>query len=107
MMTMLTNLGHTRTVVTKCYALIAPDGNVASALPGWSNCRAIVQISASIGAQFGQMLITLEPNGRGEGDTLSESWFFYVVAGTTSINGVTLAAGGFAYVPRGERYLVS
>jgi (S)-ureidoglycine aminohydrolase len=104
---MMNRLGLTRTVVTKSYALITPDGHVASALPGWSNCRAIVQISATLGAHFGQMLITLDANGRVEGETRGESWFFYVVSGSTTINRARLTAGGFAYVPPGERYAIS
>jgi (S)-ureidoglycine aminohydrolase len=104
---MITRLGLTRTIVTTRYALIAPDGHVASALPGWTRCRAIVQISASMGARFSQYHITLEPGGRGEGETNGDSWFFFVVAGAATVNGATLSPGGFAYVPPDERYVVS
>jgi (S)-ureidoglycine aminohydrolase len=104
---MITRLGQTRTVVTTRYALIAPDGHVASALPGWTRCRAIVQISASMGARFSQYQITLEPGGRGEGETNGDSWFFFVVSGAATVNGAALSQGGFAYVPPDERYVVS
>ncbi len=106
---MMNRLGHSRTIVTKSYALISPDSHVASALPGWSNCRAIVQISATMGAQFSQLLITLDANGRGtgEGDTLAESWFFFVVSGSVTLNRIALTAGGYAYVPPGHHYAVT
>jgi (S)-ureidoglycine aminohydrolase len=109
LMTMMNRLGHSRTIVTKSYALISADSHVASALPGWSNCRAIVQISATLGAHFSQILITLDANGRGkgEGDTLAESWFFYVVSGSVTLNGEALTDGGFGYVPPGQHYLIA
>jgi (S)-ureidoglycine aminohydrolase len=102
----MNKLGITRTVVTDTYALFASDSHVASALPGWSKCRAIVQISAALGARFSQYLITLEAGGRGEGETADSSWFFFVVAGAVTLNGARLSKGGFAYVPPAERYLV-
>jgi (S)-ureidoglycine aminohydrolase len=104
---MMTRLGLTRTIVKSSYALIAPDGYVGSALPGWSQCKAIVLISATLGARFSQYLITLEADGRGEGETSGDSWFFFVVAGAATINGASLSQGGFAYLPPGERYAAS
>lgn len=103
---MLTRLGLTRTVVTRSYALLAPDGHVASVLPGWTRCTPIVIISAALGARFSQYHLTLEPDGRGDGDTGAESWFFFVIDGAVAINGTTLPRGGFAYVPPAERYAV-
>jgi (S)-ureidoglycine aminohydrolase len=107
-MTMMNRLGHSRTIVKKSYALISPDSHVASALPGWSGCRAIVQISAEMGAMFSQLLVTLDASGRGvgAGDTLAESWFFYVVTGSVTLNGVALTDGGFGYVPPGQQYRI-
>jgi (S)-ureidoglycine aminohydrolase len=106
-MTMTMNkLGITRTVVKDTYALFAPDSQVASALPGWSDYRAVVQISAALGARFSQYLITLNAGGRGEGDTADSSWFFFVVFGAVTLNGATLSKGGFAYVPPADRYRV-
>jgi len=104
---MMTRLGLTRTIVKSSYALIAPDGYVGSALPGWSKCKAIVLISATLGARFSQYLLTLDADGRGEGETAGDSWFFFVVAGSATINGAALTQGGFAYLPPGGRYAVS
>jgi (S)-ureidoglycine aminohydrolase len=103
----MNKLGITRTVVKDTYALFASDSHVASTLPGWSKCRAVVQISAALGARFSQYLIALEPGGRGEGDTADSSWFFFVVAGSVTLNGASLARGGFAYVPPAESYRVA
>jgi (S)-ureidoglycine aminohydrolase len=102
----MNKLGITRTVVKETYALFATDSHVASTLPGWSNCRAIVQISAALGARFSQYLITLSDGGRGEGDTADSSWFFFVVDGAVTLNGKTLAKGGFAYIPPADRYRI-
>ena len=102
----MNRLGITRTVVKETYALFATDSHVASTLPGWSNCRAIVQISAVLGANFSQYLITLNDGGRGEGDTAESSWFFFVVDGAVTLNGATLGKGGFAYIPPDDRYRV-
>jgi (S)-ureidoglycine aminohydrolase len=102
---MLTKLGHSRTIIKpSSYALLAPDGHVGSVLPGWTKCHVVVLISAAMGAKFSQYLITLEPGGHGEGSTGDDSWFFFVVSGTPTINGATLSRGGFAYIPPGERY---
>ena len=101
---MMHKAGSTRTIVTRAYALLAPDGHVASALPGWSQCRTVVLVSAALGARFSQYLITFDTEGRGEGETGQDSWFFFLVEGTATINGATLSRGGFAYVPPGQPY---
>jgi (S)-ureidoglycine aminohydrolase len=100
-------LGLTRTVVTRSYALLTPDARVVSALPGWTGCTPVVLISGAIGASFSQYLIALTAAGAGEGEAHGDEWFFFVVAGGATINGVALGEGGFAYVPPGERYRVS
>lgn len=103
----MNKLGITRTVVKETYALFATDSHVASTLPGWSNCRAIVQISAALGARFSQYLIALNEGGLGEGDTADSSWFFFIVDGAVTLNGTALSKGGFAYVPPADRYRVA
>jgi (S)-ureidoglycine aminohydrolase len=99
--------GLTRTVVKRSYALLAPDGHVASALPGWSGCRSVVLISAALGARFSQYLLTLDRDGRGEAETAGDAWFFFVVEGAATINATALSRGGFAYVPPGQGYVVN
>lgn len=103
---MMPKLGLTRNVIRPHYALITPDGKVASVLPGWTNCTSIVQISAALGADFSQYLIAFQRDSRGAGHTADEQWFFYVVAGKLRINGTPLEAGGFAYLPPDTDYEV-
>jgi (S)-ureidoglycine aminohydrolase len=99
-----TNLfGHTRTVVTRRYALRTPDGFVPSCLPGWRNARVIAQISPAMGARFSQLQIDLPSNGEGRGNSGAVEWFVYVLKGKCAVDldvaKHKLARGGFAYVP--------
>jgi (S)-ureidoglycine aminohydrolase len=95
--------GFTRTVVKPIYALLTPDGFVASNLPGWKNVTAIVNISPALGANFSQLQITFGKNGNGEGGTGALEFFVYVLEGrcvaTISENKFSLTAGGFAFIP--------
>jgi (S)-ureidoglycine aminohydrolase len=104
---MITRLGHTRTIVTRSYALLTPDARVPSVLPGWTDCTATVLISAAMGARFSQLLIALTETARGDGETGADQWFFFVVSGAVTINAADLGGGGFAYVPPGRRYQLS
>jgi len=101
---MIPKLGLTRNVIRPHYALITPDGYVASALPGWTGVTVYVILSAAMGAGLVQYHISLDARGRGAGNTEGDSWFFYVVGGKATINGTTLAAGGYAYFPLGTDY---
>ena len=101
----LPKLGLTRNVIKPgSYALLTPDGHVASVLPGWTACTPIVQISAALGAAFSQILLLMGPEGRGSGSTEDETWFFYVVTGKVKINGQALPSGGFACLPPASAY---
>ncbi len=97
-------LGLTRNVIRPTYALITPDGYVASALPGWTDATSHVLISAALGARFSQFAITLRPGGRGVGETGDTEWFVYVVDGSITFNDRALGQGGFAYLPPGAAY---
>lgn len=94
-------LGLTRNVITRTYALLTPDGYVASTLPGWSGCTINVLISPAMGARFSQYLITLGAEGRGATGTGDTEWFVFVVSGTVVVNGSDLDQGGFAFLPPG------
>lgn len=100
------NLGLTRNVIRRNYALITPDGRVPSVFPGWTHCTPVVLISSALGAKFSQWLIAFDVNGAGTGETGDEEWFVYAVAGKLKVNGVTLAAGGFAYLPLQTKYAI-
>lgn len=95
--------GATRTVVKSRYALLTPDGFVASRLPGWENVTAIVHISPAMGAKFSQWQITFGRNGTGEGKTGALEYFVYVLEGGCSakIGGqkASLTAGSYVFIP--------
>lgn len=95
--------GFTRTTVKLRYALLTPDGFVASHLPGWKSAVVVVNISPAMGARFTQMLVTLDRNGVGEGNTGAFQYFIYVVEGNGGIflddKRHRLDAGSYVYLP--------
>ena len=97
-------LGLTRNVIKPSYALITPDGHVASVLPGWINCTVNVLISAELGAGLLQFLFSFDAKSAGIGETGSDEWFLYVITGKIKVNGVTLTQGGFAFLPPQTKY---
>ncbi len=99
-------LGLTRNVVKPSHALLTPDGHVPSVLPGWTDCTPVVQISATLGAGFSQVLVFMDAAGRGASSTGDETWFFYVVSGKLKLNGHSLSAGGYACAPPDSDYQV-
>jgi (S)-ureidoglycine aminohydrolase len=96
--------GLTRNVIKRNYALITPDGHVASVFPGWTDCTPFVLVSSALGAGLSQFLISLDVKSVGTGETGKDEWFLYVVAGKSKVNGVALAEGGFAFLPPGTKY---
>jgi (S)-ureidoglycine aminohydrolase len=92
--------GATRDVIKERYALRTPAGFVPSVLPGWNNATVIVQISPAMGANLSQILITLEKNGEGRGNTGALEYFVYVLGGKCSakVGGKKTALGEGAYV---------
>ena len=103
---MNSNLGLTRNVIKRNYALITPDGHVPSVLPGWTNCTPVVLISSALGARLSQYLVALTSKSTGVAETGDEEWFFYLVSGKAKINGTVLSEGGFTYLPPRTKYEV-
>ena len=97
-------LGLTRSVIKPNYALIAADSHVASVLPGWTDCTPHILISAALGAGLSQYLIALDLKSAGIGNTEKDEWFLYVISGKLKVNGVSLAEGGFAFLPPQTKY---
>jgi (S)-ureidoglycine aminohydrolase len=64
----------------------------------------VVLISAGLGAEFSQFLISLDAKSFGAGETEADEWFFYVVAGKLKLNGIALAEGSFAFLPPQTKY---
>jgi len=96
--------GLTRNIIKRTYALITPDGQVPSVLPGWTDCTPIVMISPALGAEFSQFLMKLDSKSAGAGDTGDDEWFLYVIAGSLLVNGLALGEGGFAFLPPQTKY---
>jgi (S)-ureidoglycine aminohydrolase len=95
--------GSSRTVVKGRYALLTPEGFVPSNLPGWKRAVCIVNISPAMGARFTQLLITLDRDGAGEGNSGANQYFIYTIEGAGNI-GLNdkwhrLEAGSYAYLP--------
>ena len=102
---MYPKLGLTRNVLRRNYALVTPDGYVASVLPGWTQAKAFVIISPAMGAHVTQMIVELEKGGRGDVHASDKEWFLYVLAGGGTCHGATLVTGSYAWVSAGTRFL--
>lgn len=100
----------TRTAIHRRHALIAPDGHVASNLPGWKDARCIVLLSPAMGAGLTQLLVDLGPHGDGRGETRERQSLFYVLSGSvevalgTSSGKNLLRSGGYVYLPPNSKY---
>jgi len=96
----------TRNVVKGRYALLTPGGFVPGPLPGWEKSVCYTLISPALGARFSQLLITLEREGKCEGNTGANQYFIYVLEGSASIllqsKKHRLEAGSYAYLPSGQ-----
>lgn len=103
--------GHTRTIVSTRHALIAPDGHVPSAFPGWDNATAFVMISPAMGANLSQILITF---GTGTGSAVFPASLhehaLYVETGSCRVElpdgEIELSTTGFVFVPAGTRLVL-
>jgi (S)-ureidoglycine aminohydrolase len=101
--------GATRNVVKDRYALLTPAGFVPSNLPGWEGAVCIVLISPAMGARFTQLLITLNKDGLGRGNTGATELFVYVIEGNAGITvdekKHRMEPGSYAYIPPGKDVL--
>ena len=103
--------GQTRTRVAARHALIAPDGQVKSNLPGVTGAASVVLINPAMGANFTQTLLTFEADGRLDvpGDGLETAG--YVETGGASVmigrEKAGCEAGGFFFAPAGEAWSIA
>lgn len=92
-----------RCAVRHRYALLTPSSLVPSALPGWENALCHVVVSPALGARFSQLLITLQNDGLGKGNTGRNQYLLYLLEGDASIlvedRRHRLETGSYAYVP--------
>ncbi len=103
--------GNTRTVVRARHALIAPDGHVPSALPGWSSATATVLISPAMGADLSQLLGRIDADGGVAvflGDDCQHALYVTEGSGMLLVEDLDkpLAEGTFAYIPAGRGFSV-
>ncbi|CAN5514485.1 (S)-ureidoglycine aminohydrolase [soil metagenome] len=102
---------HNRGVGTQQYAVMPPEGILASRLPGFDKTTVRFQTSPEMGAHFAQAALEIEPGG---GTTTARDdgleHFFYLVSGAVSIDidgqSHDLTPHGYAYVPTGHSYKI-
>ncbi len=97
---------HTRTRIHTRHALIAPDGYVPSAFPGWFGMTCFVLISPAMGANFSQFLIVIDALDHHVGFAAdANEHVIYVEKGDAVIHWAhgqcTLSDGGFFFAPPG------
>lgn len=103
---------RSRGVVTPQYAVMPPEGILASALPGFADTTVRIQTAPQMGARFAQMVLEMRPGG---GTTASRNdgleHVFYLLSGEVSLTidgqSHTLEPHGYAYVPSGHAYEIS
>ena len=101
--------GSTRTSVQARHALLAPDGVVSAAPPGWRVAAFYTMISPGMGARFCQYHVEFGAGGTGQGGTGSREWVCYVLEGALRLttNGGredALGGGAFVFLPPGTAY---
>ncbi len=98
--------GETRTTVAARHALIAPDGHVPSALPGFAGAIPYFLISPAMGAGLVQLLIRFEAKGSAGFPANDTETAFHVQSGNCKVaigkKMKTLRAGGYGFCPAGE-----
>jgi (S)-ureidoglycine aminohydrolase len=104
--------GNTRTVVRARHALIAPDGHVPSALPGWTAATATVLLSPAMGAGLTQLLARIDADGGAAAFPADgQQHALYVTGGSGMLLASDLAkplrAADFAYIPAGTAFSVT
>lgn len=93
-------LGYTRSVHRSDHLLLTPDTFVRAPLPGMERATAVVHAGPAVGAAFTQYTAEFEAGGS-MGPAESQR-FVYVLEGDLRVGSVTLAPGGYAYLPVGD-----
>lgn len=98
--------GETRTRVAGRHALIADDGHVPSALPGFSNAVPYFMISPHMGAGLTQLLIKFGVDGSAVLPADEIETVLYLQSGSCTIRigseAHKIGTGGFAFCPAGS-----
>lgn len=103
--------GQTRTRLAARHALIAPDGQVTSRVPGVTGAESVVLINPAMGARFAQLLITFAAGGRAEfpGNAIETAGYVERGGATVAIEGrkARCGPGGFFFAPAGAAWSIS
>ena len=91
------NLGHTRSSHQLDHFLLTPDTFVRAALPGMERATAVVHAAPAHGARFTEYTVEFEPAGITA--IGANQAFVYVIYGAIRLEGRTLGAGQYAYIP--------
>lgn len=108
---LLPHLGQTRSRVTSQHAFFAPDGYVATSLPGWQNAQGVVLISPQLGARFTQYIALIDEGGEGTPPPPGVERFIFVLEGALSVQTEADTFGlepkGYAFFPAEEPHVIT
>ncbi|KAG0558525.1 hypothetical protein KC19_10G034700 [Ceratodon purpureus] len=105
--------GFTRSVYERDHALITPESQVFSPLPGWLNTLAAYMITPAMGAHFTMYLATMAGNSSSAEPPSGIERFVFIVKGETTLTAdlpqgtATLKVDEFAYIPPGSKHTFS
>lgn len=103
--------GQTRTHVDCDHAIIGPDGHVSSPLAHWKHTSGVVLISPAIGSQpraprFVQYIANTTSLSETTSAAPGVQRLVYVIEGMILLDGKTLTADDFAWLPPGDDYAI-
>lgn len=100
--------GHTRAHVGARHALITPDNQVSSSIPGIAGATAAVLVSPAMGAKVAQTLLTFERGGSARITASATQTFGYVMGGRAAVavgaRRRRLGPGGYFFCPAGSNW---
>jgi (S)-ureidoglycine aminohydrolase len=103
--------GDSRTHIGPRHALIAPDGQIPSFLPGVDKATVVVLISREMEARFAQLLLTFQTDGTAAFPSSETEAFAYVLHGSLRAevlgNTHSIDTGGYLFVPAGQPWKLS
>jgi (S)-ureidoglycine aminohydrolase len=98
-------LGQTRSALRADHLLLTPDTFVRAPLAGMKGATAIVHAGPAMGAGFTAYTTEFEPGGS-LGPAYTQR-FIYILEGTLAMDGKTLPAHGYIYLPAGSCLSIS
>ncbi|XP_024384572.1 probable (S)-ureidoglycine aminohydrolase isoform X3 [Physcomitrium patens] len=105
--------GFTRSVYERDHALITPESQVFSPLPGWVKTLAAYLITPAMGAHFTMYLASMAGNSSSAEPPAGVERFVFVVKGEVSMTAdllldtAILMVDEFAYIPAGAKHTLS